>query len=32
VRLGEWHLPAGAALLLDPFPADTEYADPRPKE
>lgn len=26
VRLGEWHLPAGAALLLEPFPADSEYA------
>jgi hypothetical protein len=32
VRLGEWHLPAGAALLLEPFPADSEYPDRRRKE
>jgi hypothetical protein len=32
VRLGESHLPAGAALLLEPFPADEEYADRRRKE
>jgi alpha-amylase/alpha-mannosidase (GH57 family) len=27
VRLGEWHLPAGAALLLEPAAADREYTD-----
>jgi alpha-amylase/alpha-mannosidase (GH57 family) len=27
VRLGECRLPAGAALLLEPFPVDDEYAD-----
>jgi hypothetical protein len=32
VRLGECHLPDGAALLLEPFPADSEYAEPRRKD
>jgi alpha-amylase/alpha-mannosidase (GH57 family) len=32
VRLGECHLPDGAALLLEPFPADSEYADRRRKD
>jgi hypothetical protein len=32
VRLGEWQLPAGAALLLEPFPVDEEPTELRRKE
>ncbi len=32
VRLGEWHLPAGGALLLDPFAVDVEYGGRRRKD
>jgi hypothetical protein len=32
VRLGEWQLPAGGALLLEPFAVDREYGDGGRKE
>jgi hypothetical protein len=32
VRLGEWQLPAGAALLLEPHGVDREYGDHRRKD
>jgi alpha-amylase/alpha-mannosidase (GH57 family) len=32
VRLGEWQLPAGRALLLEPHLVDREYSDQRRKE
>ena len=32
VRLGEWQLPAGAALLLEPHGVDCEYGDHRRKD
>jgi len=32
VRLGEWHLPAGGALLLEPYAVDFEYGGRRRKD
>ena len=32
VRLGGWRLPAGGALLLDPYVVDSEYGDGRRKD
>ncbi len=32
VRLGGWQLPAGGALLLDPYATDREYSDGRRKD